>query len=90
MADKWNWKGLAIAVGILWGLYLGLAALFAMLNVSFWWFNPEIFGILAGAYPGLAPTFAGLVLGLIWGFVCGAVCGGILAWLYNWAGSKWK
>lgn len=89
MAAQLSWKGLAIAAGIFWGVYLGAAALFAMLNVTFWWFNPQIFSLLAGAYPGLAPTFVGVLAGLVWGALCGAVCGGILAALYNWATDKW-
>ncbi len=90
MADKWNWKGLATASAIFWGIYLGTAAWFASANITTLWFSPEMFSMLMSIYPGLTPTMGGVIIGLLWGLVCGAVCGGILAGLYNWASAKWK
>ncbi len=88
MAADLSVKGLAIAGGVFWGVYMGLAALVAMLNVSIPWFSPSMFGMLMDVYPGLSPTLAGVLVGLAWGAVCGGVCGAILAWLYNWASAK--
>ena len=90
MADKLNWKGVATAGAIMWGVYLGLAACFAMWGVTIQLFSPEMFAMLTSIYPGLAPTFAGIITGLLWGAGCGAFCGGIFAGLYNWASVKWK
>ncbi len=87
---KWNWKGLAIASAVFWGVYLGLAALFASAGARFMLFSPEMFGLLRSIYPGLAPTLSGAVIGLVYGAICGAICGGLLAGLYNWANNKWK
>lgn len=84
-----SWKALATGFGIFWGVYLGLAALFAMNGMSFMWFSPEMFGLLMSIYPGLAASWAGVVFGLVDGFICGVICGGIIAWLYNWALTKY-
>ena len=85
-----SWKALATGFGIFWGVYLGLAALFAMSGVTFIWFSPAFFGTLTSIYPGLAATGIGVVLGLVYGFICGAICGGLIAGLYNWALPKFK
>ena len=90
MANKLSWKGLATAGAIFGGVYVGMAALFAALNITILWFSPQMFTLLMSLYPGLAPTLFGVVAGLVWGAVCGAFCSGILAALYNWAADKWK
>ncbi len=90
MADKLNWKALAIAFGIFNGVYLALSALYVMYDVSFLWFSIKSFGMLKVWYPFLEPTWLGVLYGLIGGALCGAFCGGVLAGLYNWAGKKWK
>ncbi|MBI4441422.1 hypothetical protein HY639_04600 [Candidatus Woesearchaeota archaeon] len=90
MADKLNWKGLATAGAVFWGVYLGLAAWVAMANLQLPWFSKEMFSMLAGIYPGVTPTGAGILIGLVWGAVCGGICGGILAGLYNWSSKMWK
>ncbi|PIN79787.1 hypothetical protein COV16_02390 [Candidatus Woesearchaeota archaeon CG10_big_fil_rev_8_21_14_0_10_34_8] len=90
MANKLNWKALAISLGVLWGVYLFLAALFEMNNASFWWWNQPTWEFLVAAYPLMNASFGGAIIGLILGFVCGAVCGGLIAWLYNWADKRWK
>lgn len=88
--EKWNWKALALASGIFLGVYLFLATLFAMINASFWWFNPVMWDMLLVTFPGLSATFVGAFIGLAWGFLCGAVCGSIIASLYNWSLTKVK
>ena len=86
----WNWKALATASAIFWGVYLGTAAWFASAGIRTIWFSPESFAMLASIYPGLTATGSGVIVGLVWGAVCGAVCGGIFAALYNWAEKKFK
>jgi len=90
MADKWNVKGLAVASGIFYGVYLAAAAGFASANITTVWFSPQMFSMLASIYPGLTATTTGIFVGLLWGLFCGALCGGIFAWLYNWASAKCK
>ena len=89
MATTLSVKGLAITGAVFWGVYLGLAALVASVNVSLPWFSPNMFGMLMDLYPGLAPSVVGVFVGLLWGALCGAVCGAILAWLYNWASASY-
>ncbi len=90
MANAWNWKALAVASGTLMGAWIFFAALFQLGNVSFWWFNPTVWLLLAATFPGVSATLTGAVIGLVWGFACGAVCGGVTAALYNWANKRWK
>lgn len=90
MADKWNWKALALTGAVLGGVYLFLAAVFMMQGVEFWWFNGPVWEFLVVAYPGLAATVGGAVVGLVLGAVCGGICGTLVAVLYNWANKKWK
>ncbi len=89
MANQWNWKALAIAVGTFVGGYVFLASIFAMNNVEFWWFNNTMWEILSNTFP-ITASISGAFIGLIVGFLCGAVCGAIIAWLYNVANKIWK
>ena len=89
MANSWNWKALAVALGTFVGVYMFLAAFFAMNSIEFWWFNNTIWEMLTDAFP-ITASIGGAVMGLVLGFLCGAVCGAIIAWLYNWADKKLK
>lgn len=89
MANSWNWKALAVALGTVVGVYMFLAAVFAMGSVEFWWFNNTMWKMLTDAFP-ITPSIGGAVTGLVLGFLCGAVCGAIIAVLYNWANNKLK
>lgn len=85
-----SWKGLATALGVFSGVYLGLAALLASMNMSLLWFTPSSFATLQGFYPSLTATAGGALLGLLMGALCGAFCGAVLALLYNWGTGFWK
>ena len=89
MANSWNWKALAVALGTFVGVYIFLTVLFAMNGVEFWWFNSEMLSLAATAFP-ITLSIGGAIVGLVLGFLCGAVCGAIIAWLYNWADKKLK
>ncbi|MEK6922045.1 MAG: hypothetical protein AABX82_09200 [Nanoarchaeota archaeon] len=89
MANPWNWKALAVALGTFVGAYVFLATVFAMNGVEFWWFNSETLTLLTAAFP-ITLSIGGAIVGLVLGFLCGAFCGGVLAWLYNQANKKWK
>ena len=84
-------KALAIAVGVLWGVYvffLGLILTFFP-NAKFFWVSKELLGMLATVYPGYAATLSGSIIGLIWGTICGAIGGAVTAWLHNFALEKY-
>lgn len=76
-------KGLALAGGILWSIYLFLLALLAGWGVKFMWVSKELVELLAAVYPGYVVGFVGALLGLVYGLICGAICGGLIAWLHN-------
>ena len=75
--------GLALALGVLWGVYLFVLALLAGWGVRFIWVSEELVRLFSAVYPGYAVGFAGAVIGLVQGFICGAVGGALLAWLHN-------
>ena len=81
--QKLSVKGLALSLGILWGAYMFLAAIFAQIGLNIFWLGPEAFEILMAVYPGISATVIGSALALIYGFACGAICGGLFAWIYN-------
>ena len=78
-----NVKAWASSGAILWGIYLFLAALFAMGNVSFFWFSNQAFAFLGSFYPGLNASIGGAFLGLVYGAICGALCAGLFSWTHN-------
>ncbi len=80
---KLSIKGAAIAGAIFWGVYLFVAALFAMKAIDTVWFSNTSFQMIMSIYPGVTATISGAILGLVYGLACGAICGGILSWLYN-------
>ena len=89
MANSWNWKALAVTLGIFLGALLFLSSIFAMTGTEFWWFNSLTWPFLAQAY-GLTATLVGAVWGLVIGLICGGICGIVIAGLYNWADKKLK
>lgn len=78
-----SWKGLGFALGILWGVYLGLAALLAMTGIQVVGFSSTTFELLQNIYPLLTASWNGVLVGLGTGLVCGVICGSIFGWLYN-------
>lgn len=72
-------RALAIAGGIVWGLYVFLTTLWLI-----WFREGASIPLFVYLYPGYATTYLGACIGLGWGFVDGALCGASMAWLYNW------
>ncbi len=73
-----NKKALGLACGILWGVAVLLATLWAALLDG-----GEHLGLLSRFYIGYSVSYAGAIVGLIYGFIDGFLGGWILAWLYN-------
>lgn len=76
--QKMNIKGLALAFGLSWGLYmliLGWAA-------PYGW-GGTVVDSLSSLYVGFKPGFAGGIWGGIWGFLDGVVGGALIAYIYN-------
>lgn len=71
-------RALALAGGIVWGLYIFLGTLWLM-----WFRDGTTMPIFVNMYPGYATTYLGACIGLVWGFVDGAFCAALGAWLYN-------
>jgi hypothetical protein len=69
---------LGVAIGVLWALYVFLAAIFAMFD----WGVPVV-EVLASLYIGYAASIGGAVVGAIWAFVDGFIAGVVIAWVYN-------
>ena len=86
-----NPKALAIAVGVLWGVYVFLLGLIltAFPDARFFWISKELLAILATLYPGYSATVAGSFMGLFWALICGALGGTIVAWLHNYSLKKY-
>lgn len=80
---KLNILALALAVGIVWGIYLFLVGLAAAAGLNLPWFNAGIVEKLSVVYFGYSATVGGALLGLLYGFICGFVGTLPIAWLYN-------
>ena len=80
---KLSVKGMAIAVGIMWGVL----AVFLTGCVNLIWpsYGQEFLRLLASIYPGYQATasFGQVIVGTLYGLVDGAVGGAIFALLYN-------
>lgn len=79
MCAKLSIKGLGLALGVVWSVYiifLGLLAGYMDWGVPF----VEIMGSL---YIGYKPTLLGSLIGGAWAVVDGAIAGVIIAWVYN-------
>jgi hypothetical protein len=71
-------RALALAAGIVWGLYLFLGTLWLL-----WFRDGATIPMFVSLYPGYETSVGGAFMGLLWGFVDGVICGGVVAWLYN-------
>ncbi|HJO92796.1 MAG TPA: bacteriophage holin [Victivallales bacterium] len=71
-------KGLALALGITWGLYM----LFLGWVAGFGW-GVELMEGMSSLYIGFSPSFIGGIIGAIWGFFDGAIAGILIAFIYN-------
>lgn len=78
-----NWRALALAFGILCGVYLGLSVLLAMSGIQLMGFSQDVVVLLQSIFPMLTVTWGGVFAGLGIGLLCGTICGALLGWLYN-------
>ena len=72
-------KGLALTLGILFGL---TAFVLGVLSLLFG-FATDYVVAMAALYIGFAPTLIGSIMGAIWGFVHCAISGAVIALVYN-------
>ncbi len=75
---KFSVIGLALGVGIYWGLSMVVAGWTSI----FGWGN-DFVSTMASLYVGYEPSFIGGIIGGIWGFADGFIAGGVLAFFYN-------
>lgn len=78
-----NWRALALASGVFFGVYLGLSVLLAMSGVQLMGFSSEYIELMRTAFPMITLTWGGIFAGLGVGLTCGVLCGAIFGWLYN-------
>ena len=76
--QKLSVKGLALALGILWGF----GALFSGIAATYGW-GVEFVNMMGSFYIGFEPSIKGAFIGFAWAFGDGLVGGAVLAWLYN-------
>jgi len=77
-AAKFCWIGLALGVGIYWGLSMLVAGWTSM----FGWGNSFV-SMMSSIYIGYEPSFIGAIIGGIWGFFDGFIAGAVVAFFYN-------
>jgi hypothetical protein len=71
-------KGLALAMGALWGL-----ALFVITLVGAGRGIGNNLSHISAIFIGYQVTYGGSVVGLVYGFISGLIAGGLLAGVYN-------
>ena len=75
---KFSVIGLALGVGIYWGLSMMVVGWTSMYG----WGN-AFQSTMASIYIGFEPSFVGGIVGGIWGFVDGFIAGAVVAFFYN-------
>jgi len=70
--------GLALGLGITWGLFMLISGWTSM----FGWGNAFV-STMSSLYIGYEPSFIGGIVGGIWGFVDGFIAGAVIAFFYN-------
>lgn len=82
MAKEKNAKlsvmGLALGVGIYWGLAMVVTGWCAMFD----WGNSFV-SVMSSIYIGFEPSFIGGIVGGIWGFFDGLLAGAVSGYFYN-------
>ena len=83
---KLSVKGLALAVGIVWGgsmLVVGLGAIASGPEGDY--YGKDFLLAIASIYPGYKgiPVMGDVLLGAAYGFADGLIGGAIIAWLHN-------
>lgn len=79
---KLDIKALAIAAGLIWGLFLLLVGVANLVAAPY---GQAFLEMAASVYPGYTAeaNFGQVILGTLYGLVDGAIGGAIFAWLYN-------
>ena len=72
-------KGLAVALGVVWGG----AMLFVGLTACFLDWGTEFVNSMGKFYFGFKPTPLGSLIGTVWGLADAAIGGAIIALIYN-------
>ena len=72
-------KAFGLALGIVYGLAVFAATLFAVYTQYLY----HIVELLVGVYPYYDISLAGAFAGLIFGFIDGLIVGLIFSWIYN-------
>lgn len=70
--------GLALGLGITWGIYQVIVGWTSMLN----WGNAYV-SVMSSIYIGFEPSFLGAIIGGIWAFANGLIAGALISWFYN-------
>ncbi len=80
---KLDIKGVAIALGLVWG-FLAMF-LTGLANLVWPGYGQSFLNVMASLYPGYAATanIGQVLVGTVYGLVDGAVAGAVFAWLYN-------
>jgi len=76
--QKFSVIGLALGIGIYWGLAMLVAGWFSVIG----WGNAFV-QVMSSFYIGFESTFIGSIVGGIWGFVDGLIAGAVIAFFYN-------
>ncbi len=76
--QKLSYKGLILALGFTWAIYLLFNGWVA---IGGW--ATELVNVMGSYYIGYGPTFLGGIIGGIWGFIDGAIAGFLIALFYN-------
>ena len=79
---KLSVRGLAVAVGALWG---GAMLIITLIALAVPGYGQALLEVVASVYPGLEaePSIGGALLGGAYGVVDGGIFGALLAWLHN-------
>ncbi len=80
---KLNMKAMALALGLLWGVW-GMF-LTGLVNLIWDGYGQDFLDAMASVYPGYtaSASFGQVIIGTLYGTLDGAVAGAALAWLYN-------
>ncbi|PJE58445.1 MAG: membrane-associated protein [Candidatus Portnoybacteria bacterium CG10_big_fil_rev_8_21_14_0_10_36_7] len=76
--EKCDVKGLAMGLGLAWGLYM---ICLGWVAITGW--GSVLVDNMSSLYIGFKPGFVGGIIGGIWGFIDGAIGGVLIAYFYN-------
>ena len=76
--ERCSIRGLALGIGLAWGLYMLFLGWIAVTGWGAGWVSG-----LSSLYIGFRPGFFGGIIGGLWGFFDGAIGGILIAFFYN-------